>query len=259
MRIPTYQVDAFTNRVFHGNPAAVCPLAEWLPTELLQKLAAENNLAETVFFVKEAEGYRIRWFTPLLEIDLCGHATVAAAYVAYNCLGYSEPALTFASKSGPLTVTRDEDRYVLDFPARPPEPMAIDEALVHALGTWPQSMGKSRDTLVVFATQEEVQSLQPNFFQMEQTSHFATIATAPGKDCDFVSRFFAPKAGINEDPVTGSAHCTLIPYWAKRLGKSKMFARQISARGGELWVEDCGERVKMGGQAVLYLTGFAEV
>jgi PhzF family phenazine biosynthesis protein len=259
MRLPLYQVDAFTQRRFAGNPAAVCPLPKWLPDHTLQAIAAENNLAETAYFVAEPDGYRLRWFTPALEVDLCGHATLAAAYVLMDCLGFGGDQVTFHSRSGPLTVLREGERYTLDFPARPGAPQPANPALAAALGVTPLEILAARDTMCVLETATQVRDLRPDMGALKLLEPFAFIATAPGDDCDFVSRFFAPKAGIDEDPVTGSAHCTLTPYWAARLGKSNLFARQISPRGGELWVEDRGDRVRISGHGALYLTGFIEV
>lgn len=258
MKTPIYQVDAFTSRRFGGNPAAVCPLANWPSDTVLQQIAAENNLAETVFFVREPDGIRLRWFTPAVEVDLCGHATLAAAYVLMECLGFGRDQINFQSRSGRLTVSHEGDRYVLDFPSRPAVPAPTTDILVAALGLRPAEVLAARDLLCVFSSQQEVAALQPDWKLLREVDGFAVIATSPGEDCDFVSRFFAPKQGLDEDPVTGSAHCTLIPYWSKRLGKAEMFARQISTRGGELWCEDHGDRVRIGGQAVLYLSGFID-
>lgn len=259
MKLPLYQVDAFTRRRFGGNPAAVCPLPKWLPDALLQQIAAENNLAETAFFVAEPDGYHLRWFTPAVEVDLCGHATLAAAFVLMDCLGFSANQVTFHSRSGPLTVTRAEELYTLDFPSRPGRRQEPDAAITAALGARPEAVYTARDTMCVFASAAEVLALRPEMRALAQMEPFAFIATAPGEDCDFVSRFFAPKQGLDEDPVTGSAHCTLTPFWAERLGKTSLFARQVSARGGELWVEQRGDRVRISGQGVLYLTGFIEI
>jgi len=259
MRLPLYQVDAFTQRRFAGNPAAICPLPKWLPDATLQAIAAENNLAETAYITKDTEGYRIRWFTPAVEVDLCGHATLATAYVLMNCLGFGGDQVTFHSRSGPLTVARSGDLFTLDFPARPGAPVPANPALAAALGAEPESMLAARDTMCVFRTAADVHALKPNFAALAAVDAFGIIATAPGDDCDFVSRFFAPKQGIDEDPVTGSAHCTLTPYWSARLGRPNLFARQISARGGELWCEDRGDRVRIGGHGVLVLTGFLEL
>lgn len=258
MRLPLFQVDAFTRRRFEGNPAAICPLPKWLPDATLQSIAAENNLAETAFFVAEPEGYRLRWFTPAVEVDLCGHATLAAAYVLMDCLGFGANQVTFHSRSGPLTVIRADDLYSLDFPARPGTLAPANPILAEALGATPEAILEARDTMCVFKTAPEVLALRPNMEALAKHESFAVIATAPGDDCDFVSRFFAPRQGIPEDPVTGSAHCTLTPYWAQRLGKNTLFARQVSPRGGELWCEDRGDRVRISGHGALYLTGFIE-
>jgi predicted PhzF superfamily epimerase YddE/YHI9 len=259
MKLPLYQVDTFTGRVFAGNPAAVCPLERWLDESTMQAIAAENNLAETAFFVRAGDGYEIRWFTPALEIDLCGHATLASGFVVFRHLDPAAPAVTFRSKSGPLAVTRAGDRLCLDFPARPPVACARPPALDAALGRAPREVLRARDYLAVFDREEDVQALAPNMEQVAALDALGLIAAAPGREADFVSRFFAPRAGVPEDPVTGSAHCTLIPYWSARLGKKQLAARQISPRGGELWCEDRGERVSICGRAVQYLEGTIEV
>lgn len=255
--IPIYQVDAFTSRVFAGNPAAVCPLEAWLPDEQLQAIAAENNLSETAFFIADGDRFQLRWFTPAVEVDLCGHATLATAYVIMNHLQPSRTEARFVSKSGELIVRREGGLYALDFPARPPARGAVHPRLVEALGTAPLDVQAARDYLVVYESEEQVRSLQPNMELLATMDRFAVIVTAPAStaDVDFVSRFFAPAKGIAEDPVTGSAHCTLIPYWSQRLGKSKLHALQVSPRGGELWCEHAGDRVKMAGDAVLYMQG----
>lgn len=255
MKIPCYQVDAFASAVFRGNPAAVCPLAAWLPDATLQNIAAENNLSETAFTVPRGDEFELRWFTPTLEMDLCGHATLAAAFVLFMEQKISSDAIRFHSRSGILTVTRDNDILTLDFPARPPQPIAVPETLANGLGARPASTLRSRDYLAVFDSAETVQALTPDFATLKSLDCLGIIVTAPGADYDFVSRFFAPAAGVDEDPVTGSAHCTLIPYWAQRLGKNKFCARQISRRGGELFCELAGDRVRIGGKAVLYLRG----
>ena len=261
MKLPFYWVDAFTDKVFAGNPAGVVPLEQWLPDALLQQIAFENGLAETAFFVKVAESrYHLRWFTPAVEVDLCGHATLASAFVLFTQLDLADDTVTFDSRSGPLVVTRQQGGLLeLDFPSRPAQPCAISARLAEALGATPEHVAQARDTLCVFAREEEVLALKSDFVALAKLDTFAVIATAPGRDCDFVSRFFAPRAGINEDPVTGSAHCTLTPYWAARLGKTKLHARQVSTRGGELWCEQRGDRVGIGGRAVLYLRGEIEV
>jgi PhzF family phenazine biosynthesis protein len=255
MKTPCYQVDAFTSEVFHGNPAAVCPLPAWLPDARLQNIATENNLSETAFVVPRGEEFDLRWFTPTLEMDLCGHATLAAAFVLFTKQKFSGNVIRFHSRSGLLTVKRAGDILTLDFPSRPPQPCALPETLASGLGAKPAIVLKSRDYLAVFASAAEVRALRPDFAALKKLDCLGIIATAPGDDCDFVSRFFAPAAGVDEDPVTGSAHCTLIPYWAARLGKNKLFARQISQRGGELFCELAGDRVHIGGKAVLYLRG----
>ena len=252
MKIPIYQIDAFANEVFRGNPAAVCPLDHWLEDAQLQAIAAENNLAETAYFVAQGEDYKLRWFTPQQEVDLCGHATLAPAFVLFTELQERGPRLTFETKSGPLHADWDGKVVMLDFPARPGAPSEAPPALIEGLGYIPQEVRKSRDFMAVLGEEDDVQSLAPTFSQLATLDCLGVIATARGKEVDFVSRFFAPGAGLNEDPVTGSAHCTLIPYWAEKLGKTRMVARQLSQRGGTLVCEMRGDRVGIGGQAVLY-------
>lgn len=285
MKLPYYEVSAFTTNPFGGNPAGVCVLDAWLPDAVLLGIAANNNLAETAFVVphvpvsaaqipsprpsprlggeRETElrggssgcNFELRWFTPTVEMDLCGHATLAAASVLFHERGLGGQEIRFQSRSGVLTVTRNQDLLTLDFPARPPAPSVAPEALLHGLGAKPKETFKARDYLAVFGSEAEVRELKPDFALLKNLDCLGTIVTAPGTDCDFVSRFFAPGVGVAEDPVTGSAHCTLIPFWAERLGKAKLFARQVSARGGELFCEQVGERVKIGGRAVHYLCG----
>ncbi|MBE7175975.1 MAG: PhzF family phenazine biosynthesis protein [Mucilaginibacter polytrichastri] len=252
-----YQADAFTSHLFGGNPAAIVPLEEWIPDEQMQKIAAENNLAETAFLVGRDDHFELRWFTPELEIDLCGHATLASAHILYSEMGYAHDAITFRTqKAGDLVVTRNGDRYEMDFPARITEAVAAPEGLVEALGgPAPVEIRKSRDYFLVYENEDTIASMKPDFARLAQIDAIGIIVTAPGDSVDFVSRFFAPKAGINEDPVTGSAHCNLIPYWAGKLGKKELEAWQISARKGELLCEDLGERVLMSGKAVTYLSG----
>ena len=254
-RIPIYQVDAFASHVFSGNPAAICPLEKWLPDEQMQAIAGENNLAETAFFVKNGHGYDLRWFTPKVEVDLCGHATLASAYVIFNKLAPAEKSVEFQTKSGTLVVNRDGDLLSLDFPARPPSACDVFPGLAEALGGKPETILAARDYLVIYSSEDEVRALSPSMDALMKVDRFAVIVTGPGKQVDFVSRFFAPSKGVPEDPVTGSAHCTLIPYWSKRLGKTKLHAYQVSPRGGELWCEDRGNRVTMSGKGVLYLEG----
>ncbi|RMD65093.1 MAG: PhzF family phenazine biosynthesis protein [Alphaproteobacteria bacterium] len=253
--IPIYQVDAFASAVFAGNPAAVCPLDAWLPDAVLQAIAAENNLSETAFFVKSGRAFDLRWFTPACEVDLCGHATLASAYVIATYLEPGCDEVRFNSRSGTLTVTRSDTWYTLDFPALPPERASDDDAVARALGAPPRELWTAMDLMAVFANEAEVRALKPDMARIAALETRGVIATAPGDSCDFVSRFFAPGAGIPEDPVTGSAHCILTPYWAKRLGKARLTARQISPRGGELRVEDRGRRVAISGQVAPYLEG----
>jgi PhzF family phenazine biosynthesis protein len=256
MEIPLYQVDAFSARQFGGNPAAVCPLEFWLPAQLMQAIAAENNLAETAFLVREGERWGLRWFTPEREVDLCGHATLASAYVLFQYLGAPGNTVVFDSRSGELTVSRQGDRLCLNFPSLPAQRVDPHPRLIEGLGTQPLEILAVKDFyLVVYASEDDVRTLQPNFDVLRLMDHFGIIATARGREVDFVSRFFAPAAGIPEDPVTGSAHCTLTPYWAQRLGKKSMRARQISARGGELWVEEAADRILIAGQVAPYLRG----
>jgi predicted PhzF superfamily epimerase YddE/YHI9 len=255
MEIPIYQVDAFSSAPFAGNPAAVCPLEEWLPDETLQAIAAENNLSETAYFVHTGEKHALRWFTPACEVDLCGHATLASAYVLFHELGATGDTVRFDTKSGELAVRREGQRLAMDFPSRPPGPVDVDPGLRQAMGGDPIEMLAARDYLLVYRTAREVRALAPNMEALARIDRFAFIATAPGEDCDFVSRFFAPAKGVPEDPVTGSAHCTLIPYWAAKLGKTSLKARQISRRGGELFCRLNGDRVEMAGSAALFLRG----
>jgi PhzF family phenazine biosynthesis protein len=259
MQISIFQVDAFSSSVFTGNPAAVCPLDEWLEDSVLQAVAAENNLSETAFFVNTDSGYHLRWFTPSCEVDLCGHATLATAYVIFRELGTSETQLRFQTRSGELTVRQEGERLYLNFPARPPLSCNPDLDLIAAVGGEPKEMLTARDAVLVYSTPAEVKALQPDMNALAKLSYYATIVTAPGDDCDFVSRFFAPARGIPEDPVTGSAHCTLIPYWANRLNRHALSAKQISKRGGELLCSLQGNRVEIGGRATLFLKGTAFV
>ncbi len=256
MNLTIYQIDAFTNEVFKGNPAAVCPLEEWIDESLMQRIALENNLAETAFFVKEGDVYEIRWFTPLAEIDLCGHATLASGFVIFELLKTEDNLVKFHSHiSGELTVEKQGDRLILDFPARPVSPAQAPDNLTEALGKAPNAVLKARDYFLVYETEQEILDITPNFSKLLEIGAHGYIVTAKGDSADFVSRFFAPEVGVPEDSVTGSAHCNLIPYWAEKLGKTELFARQVSARGGELFCELRGDRVKIGGNAKLYLKG----
>jgi PhzF family phenazine biosynthesis protein len=255
MKLPLYQVDAFTGRLFGGNPAAVVLLEDWLPDETLAAIAAENNLAETAFVIPRTGVVPLRWFTPAVEVDLCGHATLASAHVL---LRYNFPLremVVFSTRSGNLSVTRDGDLLNMNFPSRAGKPVEITDALVSALGARPREARMARDLMAVFESEDEVRNLRPDFQRIAALDAFAVIVTAPGDEADFVSRFFAPRAGVPEDPATGSAHCTLIPYWSARIGKARLHARQLSARGGELYCEHRGDRVVIGGRTVEYLRG----
>lgn len=255
--IPIYQVDAFASRVFEGNPAAVCPLEEWLDDATLQAIAGENSLSETAFLVRSDEGFEIRWFTPRVEVSLCGHATLASAYVAFERLGVDGDVVQLESpSSGSLPVSRRGDLLELDFPARPPGDLceAFDFAAI--FGTEPvQALDSQEDILIVLGTEADVRAVRPDFGRLEQWPFRGAILTGPGEDCDFVSRFFAPAVGVPEDPVTGSAHCVLAPYWAGRLGRTELTARQVSPRGGDLWCQVRGDRVGIAGRAILYMEG----
>jgi predicted PhzF superfamily epimerase YddE/YHI9 len=287
MKLSLYWVDAFTDKVFHGNPAAVVPLETWLPDEVMQRIAFEHGLSETAFFVRTGpDRFHLRWFTPAIEMDLCGHATLASAFALFHHLGQTGNLITFESRSGPLSVRRlsslpsdlsalasasaeaaaKEGRPLtvmnrdglleLDFPSRPAETAGAPEMLVRALGRAPESVRRTKTSwLVVYPLAVHVLGLQPDHALLGQVTPGRIIVTAPGDDCDFVSRFFAPEVGIPEDPVTGGAHTTLTPYWAARLGKTRLHARQVSARGGELFCELRGDRVGIAGRAVLYLRG----
>ena len=257
MQLPIYQVDAFADRVFRGNPAAVCPLETWLPDATMQAIAAENNLSETAFFVREGSDYALRWFTPAVEVDLCGHATLASGYVVMRFLEPQRESVSFrTAKAGTLTVTRRADMLVMDFPTRPAVPAAAPPGLFAALGGTPREVLRARDHLVVYGSADEIAALAPDLAALAKVDCWAVIVTAPGDNgVDFVSRFFAPAQGILEDPVTGSAHCTLVPYWANRLGKTEFEARQLSRRGGALSCALDGDRVSIAGKAVLYLEG----
>nr|AIA10552.1 phenazine biosynthesis-like protein [uncultured bacterium] len=258
MNLTIYQVDAFTKQVFAGNPAAVCPLQEWLPQEVMQKIALENNLSETAFFVKKNGVYEIRWFTPTIEIDLCGHATLASAFVIFNQLGETESVINLHShRSGNLSVEKQGDVLVLDFPSHPPVECELPAAVAEAVGAAPAKSWEAQGNmlLLLFESEDEIKTLQPDMSALSRLEFDEVIVTAKGADADFVSRLFAPRIGIPEDPVTGATHCSLIPYWAEQLGREKLYARQLSARGGELFCELVGDRVKIGGNATLYLKG----
>ncbi len=256
MRLKIFQVDAFTNRLFAGNPAAVCPLKNWLPEEVLQNIAAENNLSETAFFVKTETEFDLRWFTPTMEVDLCGHATLASAHVLFQHLNFEKEEIVFYSKSGKLSVTKKGDFYSLNFPTDKLQKVETPKPISEAFQIEVEECLLGReDYLVIVKDQSGVENLRPNFHILTQLKGRGTIVSAPGKEVDFVSRCFFPNAGIDEDPVTGSAHTTLTPYWAQRLDKEELIAKQISKRGGDLKCKLLGERVTISGQAVTYLTG----
>jgi PhzF family phenazine biosynthesis protein len=257
MKIPFYQIDAFSSKIFSGNPAAVCILESWLDTNVLQSIAAENNLSETAFLVPKSRGrYELRWFTPTIEVDLCGHATLASAFVIFSFFDSTLTSVDFETASGLLSVARSGELLSMDFPSRRPEPAEKSPIIAQALGAEPLEVLKSRDLLVIFEDESTVRNMKPDFDKLKQIRDaFAVIVTAQGEKSDFVSRFFAPNAGISEDPVTGSAHCTLIPYWSERLGKNKLHAFQLSERGGELFCENARDRVQISGHAVIYAKG----
>ena len=255
MQLPLYSVDAFTSQLFHGNPAAVCPMVHWLPDALMQQIAAENNFSETAFLVPDGKRWGLRWFTPLVEIDLCGHATLASALVL-SILHPAQHEFRFLTKSGELVVARNDTLFTLDFPARPLQPLPLAAELTTALGVPVVQVTRAARSLIAeLADAVSVAAFKPDFARIMQLDCAGLILTARGEDCDFVSRYFAPKVGVNEDPVTGSAHCGLVPYWSGKLGKTTLHARQVSARGGELFCEQRGERVLMSGHGVLYSQG----
>jgi len=256
MGIPIYQVDAFTSHLFAGNPAAVCPLEQWLTDQRMQQIAEENNLSETAFFVPKGEGYDLRWFTPTTEVDLCGHATLATAHVLFHHEQVQEDTLHFYTRSGTLTVSRQGQQYMMDFPVDILEPALAPAVLVEALQVTPKEVQIGReDYLVIVDTEAEVRALQPDFRKLKSVNSRGVIVSAPGEEVDFVSRCFFPNYGVDEDPVTGSAHTTLTPYWAERLNKQELSARQLSRRGGALSCTMLGERVAIAGAAVTYMVG----
>jgi PhzF family phenazine biosynthesis protein len=256
MIIPYFEVLAFTNRQFAGNPAGVCLLTdEWLPEALMQQIAAENNLAETAFVIERQDHFDLRWFTPTVEVDLCGHATLASAHVLFHHLGRKGDSVRFQSRSGELRVDKIENRLVLDFPTQPLSQCEPPAKLTEGLRAKPREVLKGRDYFAVFDCEEDVRAINPDFQVIAGLDAQGVIVTTPGNDCDFVSRYFVPGAGIPEDSVTGSTHCALVPYWSKRLGKRELYARQISKRGGELFCEDRAERVGIGGNAMTYMEG----
>lgn len=256
MKLKIYQIDAFTDKVFEGNPAVVVPLENWLPDNIMQQIALENNLSETAFFVPIENGFHIRWFTPVAEVNLCGHATLASAHVIFNNLNYSENEICFNSRSGLLKVKNENDLIVLDFPASQVTPVEIPEEVAKAFHIQPVACFKGRnDFMLIFENESQVKQLKPDFQQLVQAKTRGVICTSISENYDFVSRFFAPAVGVNEDPVTGSAHTMLIPYWAGILGKNEVTGKQVSARGGILYCKNLGERVEIGGKAVTFLVG----
>lgn len=255
MKLPLYQVDAFTSRMFGGNPAAVVLLDDWLPDSALAAIAAENNLAETAFVVARGDVMPLRWFTPTVEVDLCGHATLAAAHVLFRYSLPSAKRLTFSTRSGNLVVTREGELLSMDFPSRPGKPVEVTDTLVSALGVRPREAHLARDLLAIFDSESQVRDFRPDFQRIASLDVFAIIVSAPGNAVDYVYRFFAPRQGIPEDPATGSANCTLVPFWTARLGKSELIAEQLSTRGGDLRCTLRGDRVLIAGHAVEYLRG----
>jgi len=256
-------IDVFTDKLFGGNPAGVCLLNEWLPDDILQNIATENNLSETAFLVKRDTYYDLRWFTPTVEVELCGHATLASAFVLFEKAEQTINKMSFKTVSGIMTVSKESDLLCLDFPSRPVAPCPIYQTFINSFNISPVAVYKAIDFLVLLDSEETLRNIRPDFVALKQIKTeaklendiFGIIITASGNGCDFVSRFFAPNAGIDEDPVTGRAHCSLIPFWSEKLGKRKLVARQLSMRGGVLYCEDCGERVKISGKAVRYLKG----
>jgi PhzF family phenazine biosynthesis protein len=256
MRIPIYQIDAFSSQPFKGNPAAVCPLEEWLPDEVMQSIAMENNLSETAFFVKNEDQYDIRWFAPKIEIDLAGHPTLATAHVIFNEMNHQGDTITFKSKIGDiLEITRNKDIISMNFPTRPPKKIYKKELIEEAIGVEVEEFYENRDGLAVVANEEIVTNLSPSMDKISKMNYVGLIVTSRGDNVDFVSRFFAPQIGVPEDPVTGSAHCELIPLWAEKLNKNKLTAKQLSSREGTLYCEYLNDRVIIGGEAVTVLSG----
>lgn len=257
MQLHRYQIDAFTDKIFSGNPACVVPLSQWLPDELLLKIARENAVAETAFFVDKGFNIHLRWFTPEMEMDLCGHATLATAHALKQIRNYSKNKILFETLSGELEVRIKDSLYILNFPSRKPEPSGLPELLKKAINIMPEAVLKSRDYVLVYSSEEDIKNIEINrmFFDQLQLGTGGVIFTAKGKDCDFVSRFFTPRASVFEDPVTGSAHCSLIPYWSEILGKQKMTAKQVSERGGTLYCENKMQRVLIGGEARVFSIG----
>ena len=255
MEMTLYQIDAFASKLFEDNPAAVCPLKDWLPDDVMQNIATENNLSETAFFVPQGNGFHIRWFTPASEVDLCGHATLASAFVLFDILGYKDSRIEFESRSGILTVSKDNEWLIMDFPAQPPVPCDTPEEIVKAFNKVPLECLASEDYIVVFENEKDIASASPDFEQLKKLGLRGVAITATSDRYDFVARFFAPNYGIPEDPVTGSAYTQLTPYWASRLGSTRFSVKQMSARGGELTCEIVEDRVLISGKALKYMEG----
>ena len=256
MKIPIYQVDAFASEIFKGNPAAVCPLKEWLPDQVMQNIAMENNLSETAFFIEDSDIFHIRWFTPKAELDLAGHPTLASAHILINEYKKNNRSLIFKTKIGDtLNVSVNKDLYLMNFPSRPPKVVSETSNIVEALGIKPIELLAHRDLIAVFKTQEDILSINPDIGKLLKLDYPSVVVTAVGDNSDFVSRNFAPKLGIPEDPVTGSSHCELIPYWSRKLNKKQMIAIQISERGGKIHCTDNNKRVYIGGEAVTFFRG----
>lgn len=261
MKLELYQIDAFTDTIFHGNPACVVPLKNWLPDEILLKIARENAVAETAFFIDKGHSIHLRWFTPEIEMDLCGHATLATAHCLASILNYQSNRIIFETKSGELTVDLKDRVYEMDFPSRMPERATLPDSIVQSLNIQPKEVFKSRDYVLVYDSEEDIKKIkiERSVFDLINLDPGGVVVTAAGTDCDFVSRYFTPQSSILEDPVTGSAHCSLIPFWSARLGKNKLFARQLSERGGELYCENKNERVIVAGKARTYSTGHLNI
>jgi PhzF family phenazine biosynthesis protein len=257
MKLELYQIDAFTENIFQGNPACVVPLKNWLPDEMLLKIARENAVAETAFFIDNGHTVHLRWFTPEIEMDLCGHATLATAHCLVSILHYPKNRIIFETKSGELTVDVKDGLYDMDFPSRMPETSALPNTIIQSLNIQPKEVFRSRDYVLVYESEEEIKNIkiERSIFDLINLDPGGVVVTAAGTDSDFVSRYFTPQSSILEDPVTGSAHCSLIPFWSSRLGKDKLFARQLSERGGELYCENKNERVIVAGKARTYSTG----
>lgn len=259
MKLKIYQIDAFASKVFEGNPAAVCPLENWLEDDVMQKIAEENNFAETAFFLKEEDGYHLRWFSPTSEVDMCGHATLASAFVLFECLGFRDEKITFSTKSGLLKVWREDSQYVMDFPIQTLGPCDITIQIENAFGIKPKIAFTSMDYIVIFGNEEDIYNAKPNLELLKTLDLRGVCISAKSEKYDFVTRFFAPKYGINEDSVTGSAFTQLVSYWAEELNTEMLYAKQVSSRGGEVKCHIKDDRVEMSGKAVKYLEGVIEI